>query len=76
MTCGFDFSHIYGPIGTGFIHVHHIIPLSSLEDGYSVNPVEDLRPVCPNCHAILHKRKPPYRIEEIKHFIAEAKLES
>ena len=76
MTCGFDFSHRYGPVGAGFIHVHHIIPLSSLEDGYSVNPVEDLRPVCPNCHAILHKRKPPYRIEEIKHFIAEAKLES
>lgn len=73
VICGFDFAQKYGAVGAGFIHVHHIMPLSSLEDGYSVNPVVDLRPVCPNCHAIIHKRKPPYQIEEIRRFITEAK---
>ena len=42
----------YGEIGEGFIHVHHIIPVSRLviEKDYKINPIEDLIPVCPNCH--------------------------
>lgn len=71
-VCGFDFSDKYGAVGAGFIHVHHILPLSSLESGYSVNPIEDLRPVCPNCHAIIHKQKPPYQIDEVKQLISQA----
>ncbi|HCO7574031.1 HNH endonuclease [Escherichia fergusonii] len=25
-----------------------------------------LPPVCPNCHAMLHRRKPPFTLEELK----------
>ncbi|HEM0468253.1 TPA: HNH endonuclease [Escherichia coli] len=25
-----------------------------------------LLPVCPNCHAMLHRRKPPFTLEELK----------
>ena len=64
--CNFDFEKVYGDIGKGFIHVHHIKPLSEIDEKYKINPIEDLRPVCPNCHAMLHKRKPAYSIEEIK----------
>jgi 5-methylcytosine-specific restriction protein A len=64
--CGFDFEKVYGKIGKDFIHVHHLKQISEIGETYQVNPVEDLRPVCPNCHAILHKRKPPYTIEEMK----------
>jgi 5-methylcytosine-specific restriction enzyme A len=55
-----------GDIGKGFIHVHHLTQLSDIGQGYEVDPVKDLRPVCPNCHAMLHKKNPPYTIDEIK----------
>lgn len=53
--CGIDFVKVYGEVGKGFIHVHHIVPLSSIGKSYNLNPVEDLIPVCPNCHAMLHR---------------------
>lgn len=69
VICKFDFEKIYGAIGKFFIHVHHMKPLSEIGEGYKINPITDLRPVCPNCHAMLHKRKPSYSIEEIKKLI-------
>lgn len=67
--CGFDFYNVYGRIGLGFIHVHHLKELSSISEEYEVDPIKDLRPVCPNCHAMLHKKKPAYSITEIKEAI-------
>lgn len=64
--CKFDFEKTYGEIGKNFIHVHHIKPLSEIDEKYKIDPIKDLRPVCPNCHAMLHKRKPAYSIEEIE----------
>ena len=71
--CGFNFEKKYGVIGREFIHVHHIKPLSEIKEKYEIK-VEDLRPVCPNCHAMLHKRIPAYSIEEIKSLIVENDL--
>ena len=65
-VCGMDFEKKYGEIGQGFIHVHHIVPLASIGKEYELDPVKDLIPVCPNCHAMLHRRNPPYSIEELK----------
>lgn len=53
-VCGLDFGNRYGEIGLGFIHVHHIVPLASIGKEYTVDPLKDLVPVCPNCHAMLH----------------------
>lgn len=69
VICNFDFEKIYGEIGHNFIHVHHIKPLSEIDEKYKIDPIKDLRPVCPNCHAMLHKRKPAYGIEEIENLI-------
>ncbi|GAA4362812.1 HNH endonuclease [Kangiella marina] len=63
-VCGFNFENTYGRRGKGFIHVHHLIPVSDIGDEYEVNPITDLRPVCPNCHAMLH-RKGSISIEEL-----------
>ena len=52
--CGFDFGEVYGVVAEGYIHVHHLRPLSEIKEEYVVDPVNDLRPVCPNCHAVLH----------------------
>ena len=69
VICNFDFKKVYGEIGKNFIHVHHIKPLSEIDGEYQINSTQDLRPVCPNCHAMLHKKVPAYSIEEIIHFI-------
>lgn len=68
-VCNFDFAKVYGSLGEGYIHVHHLKPLSEIKKEYKVNPIEDLRPVCPNCHAMLHKRKPTLSISELKKII-------
>ena len=54
--CGFDFEKTYGEIGKGFIHVHHIVPVSEIGESYRVDYEKDLIPVCPNCHAMLHRK--------------------
>lgn len=65
-VCGFNFQQIYGDIGIGFIHVHHLIPLAEIGEKYALDPIQDLRPVCANCHAMLHQRTPPLSIEELR----------
>lgn len=54
--CGFDFEKVYGDIGKNFIHVHHIVPMHEIGAKYKIDYKEDLVPVCPNCHAMLHKK--------------------
>lgn len=51
-----DFGEKYGDLGKGFIHVHHIVPLNKIGQEYMVDYKKDLIPVCPNCHAMLHRR--------------------
>ncbi len=68
-VCGFDFQKTYGNIGSGFVHVHHLVPVSEIGKSYQVNPINDLRPVCPNCHAMLHTSNPPLGVEQLKGLI-------
>lgn len=65
-ACGFNFETAYGPLGEDFIHVHHIVPIGAVEAEYSVDPVNDLVPVCPNCHAMIHRVNPPLAIEQLR----------
>lgn len=67
MVCGFDFGDTYGEAFSGKIEVHHKKPLYEIKENYVVNPIEDLIPVCPNCHLILHSKKDGvYTVAEIK----------
>ena len=65
-VCEFNFEKIYGEIGKDFIHVHHIVDISTIGKNYKVDPIKDLIPVCPNCHAMLHKKVPAFSVEDIK----------
>jgi len=67
--CRFDFVAVYGEVMAGFIHVHHLRALSGVGAEYQVDPILDLRPVCPNCHAVLHRREPPYSLDEVREFL-------
>ena len=72
MVCGFDFKAVYGPVGEGYIEVHHLLPISQTDSEHEVNP-DDLRPLCANCHAMAHRRRPePFSIEELKQLIEDA----
>ncbi|MCC6804116.1 MAG: HNH endonuclease, partial [Anaerolineae bacterium] len=68
-VCGFDFGVFYGEIGKTFIHVHHLNPISTQDGTHQVDPIRDLRPVCPNCHAMLHRETPPLTIEHLRELI-------
>lgn len=75
-ACGFDFGGFYGEHGRGFIHVHHLKPLSEIGEAYEVNPKTDLVPLCPNCHAMIHRgREAPLSLEALREIIAEARDE-
>jgi len=68
-VCSFSFELQYGEIGKSFIHVHHLVELSAIKKEYSIDPIKDLRPVCPNCHAMIHRKKPAFSIEEVKKYL-------
>ena len=65
-VCELEFINRYGYIGDGFIHVHHKTPISKIGKKYKINPINDLIPVCPNCHSMIHKNNPPFTIDEVK----------
>ena len=65
-VCNFNFEEIFGEVGKGFIHVHHIRQLSSIGLEHTVDPIKDLIPVCPNCHCMIHSKRPAFTIEAIK----------
>jgi 5-methylcytosine-specific restriction enzyme A len=65
-VCSFKFIDMYGELGSTYIQVHHLKQLAEIGEEYVVDPVNDLRPVCANCHCMLHLKKPSYSIEELK----------
>ncbi|MCA9555798.1 MAG: HNH endonuclease [Myxococcales bacterium] len=63
--CGLDLGARYPGVGEGFIHVHHLRRVALLEAPTTAT-LDDVVPVCPNCHAMLHRREPPMTPEELR----------
>lgn len=57
MACNFNFEKAYGDWGKGFIHVHHVKPISTVGEKTRINPRTDLIVLCANCHSMVHRRK-------------------
>lgn len=72
-VCGLDFGAVYGPTAQGYIHVHHLKSLSEIRTEYEVDPIADLRPVCPNCHAVIHLGGNARTIEEVRTLVETAR---
>src|SRR5262249_32490789 len=76
-VCGFDFESTYGALGRGYTEVHHLETMASRgatapgPDGWTTS-VDDVRPLCANCHRMAHQVSPPLSIEELKRRIALA----
>lgn len=68
--CGFNFEKVYGERGKDFIEIHHVNPLSTIQEEVAINPETDLIPVCSNCHRMIHRKKDKVlSIEELKELI-------
>ena len=65
-VCGFDFEEAFGDLGKYYIEVHHLNPMSDIGEEYVIEPIRDLRPVCANCHVMLHREKRVLSIEELR----------
>jgi len=71
VVCGFSFATLYGPLAEGFIHVHHLKPLAEIGAEYVVDPVVYLRPVCPNCHAVIHLGGVTRSVDEVRQLLVQ-----
>ncbi|NMM43606.1 HNH endonuclease [Rhodospirillaceae bacterium KN72] len=65
-ACDLDMGERYGPDAAGLIEVHHVTPVSEVGPGYIIDPRTDLVPLCPNCHAVAHRRAPPFTVDELR----------
>lgn len=67
--CGFDFGYTYGETFEGYIDVHNVKETGQKEILPDTNPIEDLIPICHNCHSIIHSQTPPYTVEQMRKLI-------
>ena len=47
------------------------VPISDVDSHYAVDPIEDLRPICPNCHAMVHRRQPPLELDDVRSMLID-----
>ena len=70
-VCGFDFLRVYGEVGRGFIEAHHTKPVAELGTNETVR-VQDLLPVCSNCHRMLHRKYPSMDWRQLKDCVTQS----
>jgi 5-methylcytosine-specific restriction enzyme A len=56
--------------------VHHVIDIASVGAEYVVEPIRDLRPVFPNCHAMLHTDRPALDVDMLRKMISRRRESS
>lgn len=66
-ACDMDFADRYGELGAGFIECHHKLPLAAGET--RTTTINDLALVCPNCHRMLHRARPPLTVEQLRELV-------
>src|SRR5262249_37159168 len=75
-VCSFDFGVIYGEAAKGYIEAHHLIPLSEIPEGQSVelDPQKDFAVLCANCHRTIHRKGAPKSVAELRSLPGVTKL--
>ena len=71
MACGFNFEIAYGVHGKNYIEVHHVVPISTLEEPSTIDPRPDLAVLCSNCHRMVHRKQDsPLSVDELVKIVA------
>lgn len=67
-ACEFEFGRAYGPIGEGYIQIHHLKPVSFMrgEPMSMGDALANVRPLCANCHQMAHRQTPPLKIADLR----------
>jgi len=66
--CGFSFRQTYGRSASAYCEVHHLVPISKLEEATETK-LEDLAILCSNCHRVVHLRNPPFELQEVREML-------
>ena len=69
-ACDMNFEDRYGELGKGYIHIHHLTPFEREDGPRRTKPKDDLVPLCPNCHAMVHRGKELLSIEALRDILA------
>lgn len=67
--CGFYPEKFYGERGRGRIQAHHKTPLEMLMPDTETSPT-DLAMVCPNCHDVIHAKRPWITVDNLREILA------
>lgn len=75
-ACDLEMSDIYGEQAVGICDAHHLVPLSTLEDGETVtfDPLKDFAVLCPNCHRAIHRMDDPSDLEGLRAILKSGAL--
>jgi hypothetical protein len=70
--CRFSFSRAYSGAAGDYCEVHHLLPLSKVEQSTRTR-MEDLAILCANCHRVVHLRDEPepYTLNEVRSMLAK-----
>lgn len=74
-ACELNFTSKYGGLGEGYIEIHHLNPLAERNDGIRgtlTTSIDDVVPVCANCHRMIHRRHPALSIGELQSLLRAA----
>ena len=72
-VCGLKPEEKYGDVAKDLIEVHHKKPLSTYGGNIAVDPISDLVPLCPNCHAVVHRQDPPIDPDDLSRILEGSK---
>jgi 5-methylcytosine-specific restriction enzyme A len=68
--CDVDYRELYGRPGERCVDAHHLVPFAELGKGVrKLNPVRDFAIVCANCHRLIHSRREPLTIPELRQLL-------
>jgi 5-methylcytosine-specific restriction protein A len=66
-VCGFNYRERYGALGEGYAEAHHLTPFADLQGRpTTLDPARDFAVVCASCHRMIHRRRPPLSLEEVR----------
>ena len=71
-ACGVDPRTTYGDRGEDRLQAHHRTPIEEMIPG-TTTKAEDLAMVCPNCHDIIHAKRPWISVEDVRSLLATMK---
>jgi 5-methylcytosine-specific restriction protein A len=68
--CDVNYRELYGQPGERCVDAHHLLPFAELGAGVrKLHPIRDFAIVCSNCHRLIHSRREPLTILELRELL-------